>query len=74
MKTLQFMYDIAKEHDNISHPHAIRILNDFQGYTRNSLRKMEEKHWIKIDGQEWSLTDTGFNEAKNLYNQQLKDE
>ena len=68
------MYDIARNHKNISHPHAIRILNDFQGFTKNSLRKMEEKHWIIVDGQEWALTDTGFNEAKNLYNKQIKDE
>lgn len=73
-KTLQLMYDIAKTHDNISHPHAIRILNDFQGFSRKSLRKMEEKHWVEIKGNEWSLTETGFTEAKNLYNQQIKDE
>ena len=73
-KTLQFMYDIAKTHQNISHPHAIRILNNFQGFSKNSLRKMEEKEWITLKGQEWSLTNIGFEEAKNLYNQQLKDE
>ena len=68
------MYDIAKTHDNFSHPHAIRILNDFQGFSKKSLRKMEEKHWLEIKGNEWSLTQTGYNEAKNLYNQQIKDE
>lgn len=73
-KTLQFMYDIAKTHQNISHPHAIRILNDFQGFSKKSLRKMEENEWILISGQEWSLTDLGFRKAQNLYNQQLKNE
>ncbi len=73
-KTLQFMYDIAKTHQNISHPHANRILNNFQGFSKNSLRKMEEKEWITLKGQKWAMTNVGFNEAKNLYNQQLKDE
>ena len=73
-KTLQFMYGIAKTHENISHPHAIRILNDFQGFTRKTLRKMEERDWITISGQQWALTSQGFDEAKNLYNQQQTDD
>ena len=73
-KTLQFMYGIAKTHDSISHPHAIRILNNFQGFTKGSLRKLEEKQWITLLGQQWSLTDKGFNEARDLYNQQSKNE
>jgi manganese/zinc/iron transport system permease protein len=73
-KTLQFMYGIAKTHESISHPHAIRILNNFQGFTKGSLRKLEEKQWITLLGQQWSLTDKGFNEARDLYNQQLKNE
>lgn len=69
-KTLQFMFDIAKTHENISHPHAIRILNNFHGFSKNSLRKMEDKDWIQLKGNEWSLTEDGYKEAKNLYNQQ----
>ncbi len=73
-KTLQFMYGIAKTHEDISHPHAIRILNNFQGFTKNSLRTLEEKEWISLNGQNWSLTRKGFDEAKDLYNQQLKND
>jgi len=62
------MYGIAKTHDNISHPHAIRILNNFQGFTKKSLQQMEDKEWITINGQQWALTSKGFNEAMNLYN------
>jgi manganese/zinc/iron transport system permease protein len=69
-KTLQLMYGIAKNHEDISHPHAIKILNDFQGFTRRTLQKIEEKNWISIDKQQWSLTPQGFKEAQNLYNQQ----
>ncbi len=72
-KTLQFMYGISKTHSDISHPHAIKILNDFQGFTRRSLQKLEEKDWITLTGQQWSLTQKGFNKAKNLYNQQEDD-
>lgn len=68
-KTLQFMFDIAKEHQNISHPHAIRILNNFQGFSRKSLRQLEEKNFILVHGQEWALTDAGYRAAKNLFNE-----
>jgi len=69
-KTLQFMFGIAQTHENVSHPHAIKILNNFQGFTRKTLQKLEEKNWITIAGQEWSMTIHGYNKAKNLYNQQ----
>lgn len=68
-KTLQFMYDIAKTHEDISRPHAIRILNNFQGFSKKSLRWMEENDWVQIQGQEWSLTKQGFEEAKDLFKQ-----
>lgn len=73
-KTLQFMYDIAKNHDDIAHPHAIKILNNFQGFTRGTLRKMEEKDWITLSGQQWAITQKGFDSAKNLYNQNVKND
>jgi manganese/zinc/iron transport system permease protein len=68
-KTLQFMYDIVKTHKDISHPHAIRILNDFQGFTKKRLKQLEEKQWIILSGQDWSMTKKGFSKAENLYNQ-----
>ena len=70
-KTLSFMYDIAKTHEDIGHPHAIKILNNFQGYTKKSLHKLEEDNLIVIEGVNWSLTKEGFFKAKNLYNQHL---
>lgn len=73
-KTLQLMHEIAVTHENISHPHAVKILNDFQGFTKKTLQKLEEKEWITIQGQQWSLTSLGFEEAKNLYNQQENNE
>ncbi len=74
MKTLQFMYDIAKEHENISHPHAIRILNNFQGYAKSSLKKLEHEGWIDIQGQDWAMTRKGFKKAAEMYNQRMEDD
>ncbi|MET6989718.1 metal ABC transporter permease [Sediminicola arcticus] len=69
-KTLAFMYDIAKTHENVSHPHEVRILNNFQGYTKTSLKKLADKEFITIDGSTWSLTLKGSEKAINLYNRQ----
>ena len=61
------MFGIAETHDNISHPHAIKILNNFQGFTKISLRQMEDNEWITLDGQEWALTQKGFEEASTMF-------
>ena len=69
-KTLSFMFRIAETHENISHPHTIKILNNFQGYTKGTLQKLVRKDYVKLDGNNWSLTEEGFKTASNLYNQQ----
>ncbi|MGB6269123.1 MAG: metal ABC transporter permease [Olleya sp.] len=69
-KTLAFMHHIAETHDDISHPHAIKLLNNFQGYTRKTLQKLVEMNYVKLEGSDWSLTKTGFETASNLYNKQ----
>ncbi|APX98847.1 metal ABC transporter permease [Lacinutrix venerupis] len=73
-KTLAFMYHIAETHDNISHPHAIKLLNNFQGYTKSTLQKLVEKDYVKLEGKMWRLTETGFNTAANLYTKQSTDD
>lgn len=73
-KTLAFMFHIAENHENISHPHAIKILNNFQGYTRKTLQKLVKKNYVTLHGNMWSLTDEGFKTASNLYNQQSRHE
>ncbi|WP_034042653.1 metal ABC transporter permease [Wocania ichthyoenteri] len=70
-KTLAFMYHIAETHENISHPHAIKLLNNFQGFTRKTLQKLVEKDFVILDGSMWSLTKTGFETASNLYTKQI---
>jgi len=69
-KTLAFMFHIAETHDNISHPHTIKILNNFQGYTKGTLKKLVDKHYVTLKGKKWSLTEEGYKTASNLYNQQ----
>ncbi|OUR93896.1 zinc transporter [Flavobacteriales bacterium 34_180_T64] len=71
-KTLAFMYNIAETHENISHPHTIKILNNFQGYTKGTLKKLVDKQYVTLQGNMWSLTEEGFKTASNLYNQLIK--
>ena len=71
-KTLAFMFHIAENHSNTSHPHAIKILNNFQGYTKGTLQKLVKKNFVKLEGNMWSLTDEGYKMASNLYNQQTE--
>lgn len=74
-KTLAFMYHIAETHENISHPHTVKLLNNFQGYTKSTLQKLVDKDYVKLNGNMWSLTPTGFETAANLYtNQSTNDE
>lgn len=68
-KTLAFMHGIASNHTNISHPHAIKILNNFQGYSKKGLRKLIDKNYVILNGDMWSLTAEGFEAASNLFNQ-----
>ena len=68
-KTLQFMYSIAVNHEDITHPHTVKILNDFQGFTRKSLQKMVDKQWVTLEGNMWAMTPIGYEEAENLYSQ-----
>ncbi|WP_179317079.1 metal ABC transporter permease [Winogradskyella undariae] len=69
-KTLAFMYHIAETHDNISHPHKIKLLNNFQGYTKSTLQKLVDKNYVERNGNMWNLTQTGFETAANLYTKQ----
>ena len=69
-KTLAFMHQIAETHQDISHPHTVKILNNFQGYTKGTLKKLVDKGFVKIQSNMWSLTEEGYKTAANLYNQQ----
>ncbi|MGB3592006.1 MAG: metal ABC transporter permease [Nonlabens sp.] len=67
-KTLHFMYNIVRKHDDVTRPHAIIILNNFQGFTKKSLAELVERDWVTIHGNNWSLTNDGFQTAANLFN------
>jgi len=64
------MHNIAETHEDISHPHAIKLLNNFQGYTKSTLQKLVDKDYVKLQGNMWSLTKNGFETAANLYTKQ----
>lgn len=68
-KTLAFMFDIAATHENFKHPHEIRILNSFQGFTRKTLQKLVDDQQVTLKGTTWSLTEKGYEEASHLYDQ-----
>jgi manganese/zinc/iron transport system permease protein len=72
-KTLAFMYHIAESHENISHPHTVRLLNNFQGYTKSTLQKLVDKQYVELNGNMWNLTEKGFETAANLYTKQTTD-
>ena len=73
-KTLAFMYTIAETHEDPSHPHEIRILNNFRGYTKSSLQQLEQRNWISLQGTQWAMTQEGFSKAATLYDQNPEDE
>lgn len=66
-KTLQFMFGIAQTHENIAHPHAIKILNNFQGFTKKSLKRLEENEWITLSKNKWAMTQKGYDEALTMF-------
>ncbi len=73
-KTLTFMYHIVEDHEDVFHPHAIKILNNFQGYSRKGLRQLISKNYVTVNGEMWNLTPEGVEAATNMYNQNLKDD
>ena len=73
-KTLAFMYHIVEDHEDVSHPHAIKMLNDFQGYSRKGLKQLVNKNYVTLQGNMWSLTPQGVEAATNMYNQNLQDD
>lgn len=63
-KTLLLMYGIAKTHENIGHPHNIKLLNDFQGFSPKALKQLADRGLAKFSGDQWQLTKKGFAHAQ----------
>ena len=68
-KTLSLMYDIAQTHEDITHPHQVAILNNFQGYSIKTLKELEEQKLIILNGKMWNMTSDGYHKAAQLFNQ-----
>lgn len=73
IKTLQLMYDIASTHENIEHPHSVKILNNFQGYSKRVLSALEDEGWITLQNGNWSLTPRGFNKITTYLSTEKND-
>lgn len=65
-KTLQQMLEIVESHEDYSHPHSIKLLNDLQGFRKKCLKELENHGLIKIRINNWSLTEEGYKKAKSL--------
>lgn len=65
-KTLGLMYSIAKDHPKISHPHNLKLLNDFKGYGPKTLKKLTDNGWVEIENDQWWLTEKGFEQAQKI--------
>lgn len=68
-KALSQMYEFVSAHEDYSHPHSTNILNDFQGFQKKCLKEMESDNLIILLNNNWSLTEKGYEKAKNLYNE-----
>ncbi|MCX7735639.1 MAG: metal ABC transporter permease [Candidatus Kapabacteria bacterium] len=65
-KTLQQMLEIVDSHEDFSHPHSIKLLNDLQGFRKKCLKELENLGLIKIQLNNWSLTEEGYKKAKSI--------
>ncbi len=68
-KTLSLMYDIVQGHDDLTHPHSIKILNNFQGFKKNCLSQLESEQLINLNNDKWILTPKGYSKAQEVFNQ-----
>ncbi|HZW77261.1 MAG: metal ABC transporter permease [Flavobacteriales bacterium] len=70
-KTLQLMYNIAVSHKNVYHPHSVKLLNNFRGYSKKSIQQMQRDGWISITGGMWSITPKTFEYITQSKQQQI---
>lgn len=66
-KALTLMYRIASQHEDITSPHGVRMLNNFKGYSKSTFKKLEKEGWVEYQNMNWSLTQDGFRKAAELY-------
>lgn len=67
---LNNLYQLALQHDDLSHPHSILTLDSMTlgyGSVIGILRELETLGWVHpVSEKEWALTDSGVVEAKRL--------
>lgn len=66
-KMLSGMYEVCMNHSRIDHRHSLSILKPVAGYSRRSIKLLEEKGLIDVnEHREWCLTKKGIEEARQL--------
>ncbi|MCP4542685.1 MAG: metal ABC transporter permease [Chloroflexi bacterium] len=63
------LYTLASQHGDPDHGHTIEVLRAMsggQGGVERSLRELETRGWVRLTGDEWSLTPEGLAEAERL--------
>ena len=67
---LNNMLKLAEQHDDLSHPHALVVLeamNHGQGGVRNTLSELVKRGWVtQVDQTHFALTQTGIHEAQTF--------
>lgn len=67
-QVLENMYWIIQGHENLQHPHSTAILNKTMGYSKKCMRELKDNGLIALNrNYEWSLTEKGITEAKDIY-------
>ncbi len=67
---LMQMYKIARTHAQTSHPHHVKLLNSFQGYSSGAIKKLTKKGWVETSGKMWWLTEVGYSHAQKIFENQ----
>ncbi|MDJ0757120.1 MAG: metal ABC transporter permease [Ardenticatenaceae bacterium] len=70
---LSNMFKLAEQHEDLTHPHSrlvLRAMDHGRGGVEASLKALEEQGWVKrIEGDQWSLTPAGIEEARQFARQ-----
>jgi manganese/zinc/iron transport system permease protein len=65
------LYTLAAQHENLEHPHSIKVLQamSLQTSVSGSLKALEERGWVRqVDEADWSLTQEGIAAAQEMPN------
>lgn len=65
-KLMISIYIIIEKHENKFHKHSMELVKRSKNYTRRNYKELIDKGYIEVEGDEWSITQTGMEYAENL--------